>query len=111
MSGATRMVTANDIVYGVKRTCDAATASDYAYVNYIIAGCQAANTGEGSVDDVAVVAIDDATVAVHPGIWRRLLWPDCQHVGEPPHARSGPSKNTVMSGPSPATSTPTVRSS
>ncbi|MCB9158961.1 MAG: peptide ABC transporter substrate-binding protein [Caldilineaceae bacterium] len=61
-SGATRMVTANDIVYGVKRTCDAATASDYAYVNYIIAGCQAANTGEGSVDDVAVVAIDDATV-------------------------------------------------
>lgn len=61
-SGAVRMVTAQDVVYGVQRTCDAATASDYAYVNYIIAGCQAANTGEGAAADVAVVAIDDATV-------------------------------------------------
>ena len=58
------MVTAGDIVYGLKRTCDAATASDYAYVLYVVAGCEAANNGEGSADDVGVVAIDDTTLEV-----------------------------------------------
>jgi oligopeptide transport system substrate-binding protein len=61
-NGEPRFVTAQDVVYGVTRTCDANTASDYAYVLYIVAGCQAANTGEGSVDDVGVEALDDATV-------------------------------------------------
>ena len=61
-AGAARIVNAHDVVYGVKRTCDANTASDYAYVLYVIAGCQAANTGEGSPDDVGVVALDDFTV-------------------------------------------------
>ena len=37
-------VTAPDVVYGVKRTCDPRTASTYAYVDYIIAGCKALNT-------------------------------------------------------------------
>lgn len=31
---------------------------------YIVAGCEAANTGEGSVDDVAVTAIDDTTLEI-----------------------------------------------
>lgn len=61
-SGEVRMVTAADVVYGVTRTCDAATASDYAYILYIITGCEAANTGEGSPDDVSVEALDDYTV-------------------------------------------------
>ena len=39
-------VTANDVVYGVKRTIDPATASDYAYVDYIIKNAEAVNTGE-----------------------------------------------------------------
>ena len=58
------MVTASDIEYGLKRTCDAETASDYAYVLYVVAGCEAANTGEGAAADVGVVAVDDTTVEV-----------------------------------------------
>lgn len=58
------MVTAGDVAYGLKRTCDAETASDYAYVLYIVSGCEAANTGEGSVDDVAVTAVDDTTLEI-----------------------------------------------
>ena len=58
------MVTAGDVAYGLKRTCNAETASDYAYVLYIVAGCEAANTGEGSVDDVAVTAVDDTTLEI-----------------------------------------------
>lgn len=55
-------VTAHDVVYGVKRTLNPETASDYAYVLYIIKGAAAANTGEGSLDDVGVKAVDDYTV-------------------------------------------------
>ncbi len=55
-AGEPMTVTAEDVVYGVQRTCDAATASDYAYILYIIEGCEAANTGEGSVEDIGVVA-------------------------------------------------------
>jgi oligopeptide transport system substrate-binding protein len=55
-------VNAQDVVYGVKRTINPETASDYAYVLYIIKGGEAANTGEGSLDDVGVRAVDDYTV-------------------------------------------------
>jgi len=56
-------VTAHDVVYGVKRTIDPATASDYAYVNYIIANAEAVNTGESTdLDSVGVKAVDDFTV-------------------------------------------------
>lgn len=58
------MVTAGDVVYGLKRTCDAATASDYAYVLYVVAGCEEANTGDGGADIVAVSAPDDTTLEV-----------------------------------------------
>lgn len=58
------MVTAGDVVYGLMRTCDAATASDYAYVLYVVGGCEAANTGEGGADLVSVSAIDDTTLEV-----------------------------------------------
>ncbi|MGB4975204.1 MAG: peptide ABC transporter substrate-binding protein [Anaerolineae bacterium] len=66
------LVTAPDVVYGVKRTCDPRTASDYAYVDYIIAGCQALNTADAAklsaaelqalVDAVGVSAPDAYTV-------------------------------------------------
>ena len=56
-------VTANDIVYSVKRTLDPATASNYAYVDYIIKNGQAVNTGESKdLDSIGVKAIDDYTV-------------------------------------------------
>lgn len=59
-----QMVTAGDVVYGLKRTCDAATASDYSYVLYVVAGCEEANTGDGGADIVAVSAPDDTTVEI-----------------------------------------------
>ena len=65
-------VTAEDVVYGVKRTCNPETASDYAYVDYIIKGCQDWNTADttalspeevqGLADAVGVTAVDSYTV-------------------------------------------------
>ena len=62
--GNERNVTANDVVYGTKRTIDPATASDYAYVLYNIANAQEVNAGEEglTLDDVGVEALDDYTV-------------------------------------------------
>ena len=56
-------VTAQDVVYGVKRTINPETASDYAYVSYIIKGAEAVNTGESKdLDSIGVRAVDDYTV-------------------------------------------------
>ncbi|MHB1296448.1 MAG: peptide ABC transporter substrate-binding protein [Anaerolineae bacterium] len=56
-------VTANDIVYGVKRTLDPATGSPYAYVDYIIKGGEDVNTGVSTdMDSIGVRAVDDYTV-------------------------------------------------
>ena len=56
-------VTAHDIEYAVKRTCDPATASDYAYVLYIIKGAKEVNTGEiTDLSHIGVKAIDDYTI-------------------------------------------------
>ena len=65
-------VTAADVVYGVRRTCDPRTGSTYAYIDYIIAGCQELNTTDLSgmgdeeiqalVDSVGVTAPDSYTV-------------------------------------------------
>lgn len=62
--GNVRIVNAHDVVYGVKRTLDPATASDYAYVLYNIANAQEVNQGDEGVtlDDVGVEAPDDWTV-------------------------------------------------
>jgi oligopeptide transport system substrate-binding protein len=62
--GNPRFVNANDVVYAVKRVLDPNTASDYAYILYIIQNAQEVNTGaEGvTLDDVGVVALDDQTV-------------------------------------------------
>jgi len=56
-------VTAHDIEYGVKRTCNPATASDYAYVLYIIKGAKEVNSGEiTDLNHIGVKAIDDYTI-------------------------------------------------
>lgn len=68
--GNPRFVNAHDVVYGAKRTINPETASDYAYVTYIIQNATEVNTGldaEGNettltVDDVGVEAVDDFTV-------------------------------------------------
>jgi oligopeptide transport system substrate-binding protein len=62
--GNPRMVNAHDVEYGVKRTLDPATASDYAYVLYIIKGAIPVNSGEETdLDTIGVEALDDYTVA------------------------------------------------
>ncbi len=62
--GNQRFVNAYDVEYGSKRTIDPATASDYAYVQYIIKNGQAVNDGEEgfTLDDIGVTAIDATTV-------------------------------------------------
>jgi oligopeptide transport system substrate-binding protein len=62
-------VTAQDVEYGVKRTLDPNTASDYAYVLYIISGAEEFNTADPAADNfqelkdaVGVKALDDTTV-------------------------------------------------
>jgi len=67
-----RPVTAQDVVYGVRRTFDPRTASDYAYVAYIIKGGQELNNADVTamsdeevqalIDAVGVEALDDYTV-------------------------------------------------
>jgi oligopeptide transport system substrate-binding protein len=63
--GNVRYVTANDFVYGWKRTLDPATAGEYAYVlaPQVVGGVEF-NSGTGSADDVAIRAIDDYTLEV-----------------------------------------------
>lgn len=71
--GNPRMVNANDFVYGIKRTLDPATASDYAYVNWLIVNAQEVNGGAedadqnplyGKLDEIGVRAVDDFTVEI-----------------------------------------------
>jgi len=60
--GNPRFVKPSDVEFGVKRTIDPLTASDYAYVLYIIKNAQAVNEGseELTLDDVGVSCDDDA---------------------------------------------------
>jgi oligopeptide transport system substrate-binding protein len=64
-----RPVTAQDVVYGVTRTLDPATASDYSYILYAIKGAEAFNTADPGAEDfedikaaLGVTAPDDKTV-------------------------------------------------
>ena len=58
-----RPVTAHDIVYSVRRVANPETASDYSYVDYIIKGSEAVNTGESTdLESIGVKAVDDYTV-------------------------------------------------
>jgi oligopeptide transport system substrate-binding protein len=64
-------VTAQDVVYGITRTLDPNTASDYAYVLYPIAGAEEFNTADPAADDfedikanLGVSAPDDTTVEI-----------------------------------------------
>ena len=60
-------VTAHDIEYGVKRTCDPATASSYAYVLYIIRGAKEVNTGEiTDLDHIGAVSYTHLTLPTTP---------------------------------------------
>jgi oligopeptide transport system substrate-binding protein len=63
--GNVRYVTANDFVYGWKRTLDPATAGEYAYVlSPQVVGGDLFNTGGGTADDVMITATGDYTLEV-----------------------------------------------
>ena len=60
-------VTANDVVYGVRRTLNPVTGSDYAYVLYVLKNGEAVNTTEEEIipellETIGVEAVDDYTV-------------------------------------------------
>lgn len=57
-------VTAQDFEYAWKWALDPNNESQYAYQLYYIKGAEAANTGKGSLDDVAVKAVNDKTLKV-----------------------------------------------
>ena len=57
-------IRAQDFEYTWKKALAPETASEYAYMLYTIEGAEAYNIGEGSVDDVAIHAIDDKTLEV-----------------------------------------------
>lgn len=62
-------VTADDFVFGIRRTLDPKTASIYAYLLYVIEGGQAANEGRAPLDTIGVRAVDPMTVEItltHP---------------------------------------------
>ncbi len=57
-------VTAKDFEYSWKRALNPELAAEYAYQFYYLKGAEAYNTGNGSIDDVGVKAIDDKTLEV-----------------------------------------------
>ncbi len=57
-------VTAHDFEFAWKRALDPDLAADYAFQLYYIKGGEAYNTEEGSLDGVAVKALDDKTLEV-----------------------------------------------
>ncbi|MBC8099816.1 MAG: peptide ABC transporter substrate-binding protein [Armatimonadetes bacterium] len=63
--GNPRFVTAQDVVDSIKRSLAPETASPYSYVlaPYIVGGLEF-NAGEGSVDDVQAVAVDELTLQI-----------------------------------------------
>ena len=62
-------VTAGDFVFGFRRLEDPRTASDYAYLFYLIKGAEAVNTGKAAPETLGVAAPDPRTVRItltHP---------------------------------------------
>jgi oligopeptide transport system substrate-binding protein len=84
-------VTADDFVFGIRRTLDPKTASIYAYLLYVIKGGQAANEGKAPLDTIGVRAVDPMTVEItlaHPAPYlpeltkHQSFFPAPRHVVE-----------------------------
>jgi oligopeptide transport system substrate-binding protein len=64
-AGNVRYLTANDFVYGIRRTLDPAVAGPYSYVLApVIANGQEASDGTVPVDQIGAVALDDYTLQI-----------------------------------------------
>ncbi|MBM6594505.1 peptide ABC transporter substrate-binding protein [Microvirga pudoricolor] len=57
-------VKASDFVFSYRRIIDPATGAKYANILYPIKGAEAANKGQGKLDDLGVKAIDDKTLEI-----------------------------------------------
>lgn len=57
-------VTANDFVYSWRRVLNPETAADYAYFLYPVLNAEAANTGEVSVEEIGIEAVDEYTLKI-----------------------------------------------
>lgn len=84
-------VTADDFVFGIRRTLDPNTASIYAYLLYVIEGGQAANEGKAPLSSIGVKALDPKTVQItleHPAPYlleltkHQSFYPAPRHVVE-----------------------------
>jgi len=71
--GKPRMVNCNDFLYGIRRTLDPKTASQYAYVNWIIKNAKEVSGGSdladqdplyGKLEEIGVKCADDATLEI-----------------------------------------------
>jgi oligopeptide transport system substrate-binding protein len=84
-------VTADDFVYGIRRTLDPKTASIYAYLLYVIENGEAVNQGKAPLSALGVTAPDPKTVVirlVHPAPYlpeltkHQSFFPAPKHVVE-----------------------------
>lgn len=82
-------VTADDFVFGIQRTLDPATASEYAYLIYLIKNAQAVNEQKLPPDQLGVKALDAKTVQItlnHPAPYlpelakHQTMYPAPKHV-------------------------------
>lgn len=79
-----KKVTANDYVYGLSRTLDPKTASQYSFLLYPIKNAEKVNTGKAPLEELGVKAIDDNTLEIkleHPCSYFLQLTPF--HIMEP----------------------------
>jgi oligopeptide transport system substrate-binding protein len=84
-------VTADDFVYGLRRTLDPKTASIYGYLLYVIKGGQAVNEGKAPLTSLGVRALDRRTLEMtleHPAPYlpellkHQSFYPAPKHVVE-----------------------------
>lgn len=86
-----RPVTADDFVFGLRRTLDPATASEYAYLLYLIDGAQAVNEGKAPLTRLGVTVLGPQTLRIrltHPApylpelLTHQTTYPAPKHVVE-----------------------------
>ena len=84
-------VTAEDFVFGLRRTLDPKVASIYAYLLYVLKGGQAVNEGKAAPETLGAVALDPRTVQLtleHPAPYlpevlkHQSFFPAPKHVVE-----------------------------
>ena len=82
-------VTADDYVFGLRRTLDPNTASIYAYLLYVIKGGQAVNEGKAPLSSLGARALDPLTVQItleHPAPYLPELTKHQSFFPAPKHA-------------------------